>query len=155
MPKKQNQEAGLRGWQHNRLLKLAISNLAFSTALMPTALLADTNSRSEVINLAAAALPSTGTTQRAEILLAMATLYRVGEGVKRNESRTFDYLERAARMGLAEAQFQLALMYLESSVVQQNEDEAIKWLERAAAQGHENANFSYNYLLNNTYDEGC
>lgn len=155
MPKQKIRGTGLRGRYNNRLLKLAISNLALSTALMPTALLADTNSKPEIISLAAVSTSTDAGNQRAEVLLAMANMYRLGEGVNRNETRAFDYLKRAARLGLAEAQFQLASMYLESSVIQQNEDEAIRWLERAAAQGHKNASFTYNYVLNNTYYEGC
>lgn len=110
----------------------------------------------EAAPISLAAVSTTSTNQPdARTLLALSNMYRVGNGVEASPSRAFDYCRRAARLGLAEAQFQLAAMYLESDAVNQSEDEAIKWLERAAAQGHENAKFTYNYLLNNTYYEGC
>jgi len=85
----------------------------------------------------------------------MANQYRTGNGVKANPLRAFEYYKRAARMGLAEAQFQLASMYLESDVISQSEEKALKWLELAAEQGHTDARFTYTFLLSNTFYDGC
>lgn len=107
------------------------------------------------VKLAAVSASHNESSKRPLTLLALAKMYQVGEGVQRNPARAFDFYRRAARMGNAEAQYQLALMYLDSYSVNTNEDKAMQWLERATAQGHRNAKFTYDYLLNNTFHEGC
>lgn len=107
------------------------------------------------VKLAAVSTSHIESSKGPKTLLALAKMYQVGEGVQRNPARAFDFYRRAARMGNAEAQYQLALMYLDSYSVNTSEDKAMKWLERATAQGHRNAKFTYNYLLNNTFQEGC
>jgi len=131
------------------------SVLVLSSLTTSQLMAAGSETRSAPINLAHVSTSAITSGKSAETLLTLGRSYQLGEGVKRNSRRAFDYFWRAANMGLAEAQYQVAVMYLEGGAVSENEDEAIKWLERAAAQGHKNATHAYNYLLENTYYVGC
>jgi len=139
-----------------RLARLiGFSGLALYGLMTSPAVTAGTKTANTAINLAAVSPQAAATRLDAKQLLAMANMYRIGEGVEKNPARAFDLYRRAAMTGNAEAQYQLATMYLESETISQSEDEAMKWLERAAAQGHKNAKFAYSYLLDNMYYVGC
>src|SRR5215469_2905057 len=50
--------------------------------------------------------------------------------------QAFPLLTRAARAGIAEAEFRLGRCYLEGAGVPSSRVEAVRWLERAANQGY-------------------
>ena len=134
---------------------ISYSGLALYGLAAPSVQAGEAAPGTNTIHLAAVSTPAVETAQQSQTLLAMANQYRTGHGVKANPQRAFEYYKRAARMGLAEAQFQLASMYLESDAIRQSEEKALKWLELAAEQGHTDARFAYTFLLSNTFYDGC
>jgi len=74
-----------------------------------------------------------GDDDRAAELLGRA--YRRGLGVEPDLAKSFEYLLKAARAGVPEAQGQIGLNYWYGSGVEVNYDEAYKWLSICALQG--------------------
>lgn len=69
-------------------------------------------------------------------------------------SEDMHMLKMSAEHGNAQAQYVLGMIYSEDD----NVDKAIDWLGKAASQGHASAKFTYNYYMNDQYDEyglGC
>ena len=64
-------------------------------------------------------------------------------------------VERAARQGEAEAQFQLGLIYLDGELITEDEYVAMEWIEKAAAQGHQQARVLRQMLINEDFTVGC
>lgn len=88
----------------------------------------------------------------------IAKLFATGQGVARDDAVAYRLYHYAAEHGDAEAQFQLGL-FLADERGGINVDDgpalALKWLAKAMEQGHKGARYSYNFLLNNTWYEGC
>ena len=88
----------------------------------------------------------------------IAKLYATGQGVAMNDTIAFKLYQYAAKHGLAEAQYQLGLMYADERGpinVPDGQEVALQWLKKAMDQGHKGAKYSYNFLSNNTWYEGC
>jgi TPR repeat protein len=86
--------------------------------------------------------------KNSDALLNLAFLYHNGQGVPKDEARSFDYVRRAAEAGSADAQFQLGMDYHDGEQgLAQSNDMARKWLRRAAEQGHVAAQFNYAMML--------
>jgi len=88
----------------------------------------------------------------------IAKLFATGQGVKRDDAIAYRLYRYAAEHGNAEAQFQLGLFLADERGgvnVADGPDLAIYWLGKAMEQGHKGAKYSYNYLMNNTWYEGC
>ncbi len=66
----------------------------------------------------------------------LATLYRKGDGVPRDDARAFSLMSEAAEAGHLEAEFSLARMYLSGRGVKADPAQAQLWLARAAESGH-------------------
>ncbi len=67
---------------------------------------------------------------------AQASLRRAkGLADRGRAARAFPLFARAARAGIAEAEFRLARCYLESAGVPVSRVEGVRWLERAATRG--------------------
>jgi TPR repeat protein len=81
----------------------------------------------------------------------LATLYYHGHGVRESDALALQWYQRAARQGLAEAQFNLGNMYAYGlATVPQDEDPqrtAAKWYFEAARQGHAEAQYSLGILF--------
>jgi TPR repeat protein len=71
--------------------------------------------------------------ERSAELLAKA--YRRGLGVETDLAKSSEYLLKAAKAGIAEAQGQMGLNYWFASGVEENHAEAYKWLNMCALQG--------------------
>lgn len=69
----------------------------------------------------------------------LATLYREGTGVERDDGRAAVLLREAAVEGHRRAAYQLGLMYASGAGVPQNEAEALAWMRLAAQRGHATA----------------
>lgn len=83
---------------------------------------------------AAAVLEQLGEDPEAQYLLA--TLYRKGDGVPRDDARAFKHMSAAAEAGHLEAQFSLARMFISGRGAEANREKAQLWLSRAAEAGH-------------------
>lgn len=81
----------------------------------------------------------------------LATLYYHGHGVRESDAQAQQWFERAARQGLAEAQFNLGNMYAYGlAQVPQGQDPqrlAAQWIFEAARQGHADAQYSLGILF--------
>ena len=69
-----------------------------------------------------------------------------------SQTKTFEWYEKAAAQGHADAQYNLGYKYYTGQDVDQNHDKALEWFEKAAKQGHAKAQ----YHLGESYaeDEG-
>ena len=81
----------------------------------------------------------------------LGTLYYHGHGVRESDELALQWFERAARQGLAEAQFNLGNMYAYGLVrLPDNQDGqriAAQWYFEAARQGHADAQYSLGILF--------
>jgi hypothetical protein len=68
-------------------------------------------------------------------------------GIEPDAARAVFWYRRAARAGLAEAQFNLAHCLASGAGVTRNDDEAAIWMRRAAEQGLADAEFLYGVML--------
>ena len=59
-----------------------------------------------------------------------------------NYKKAFEWYEKAAKQGLAGAQYNLGVMYHQGRGVDVNYKKAIEWYEKAAEQGYANAQYS-------------
>jgi TPR repeat protein len=73
-----------------------------------------------------------GDKRSAELL---AKVYRSGAGVEKDLVKSSEYLLKAAKAGIADAQGQMGLNYWSGSGVEKNHAEAYKWLSICALQG--------------------
>jgi len=88
----------------------------------------------------------------------IAKLFATGQGVTRDDATAYRLYLYAAEHDDAEAQFQLGLLLADGRGdvnIADGPDQALKWLAKASAQGHKGARYSYDFLLNNTWYEGC
>ena len=67
----------------------------------------------------------------------------------------FEYLNFAAKQGLAEAQFQCALMYLDNEYTPSDDERAMRLLAKASEQGHKQAEVALNYIQYADGGIGC
>jgi len=74
-----------------------------------------------------------------EALYLLATLYRIGDGVGRDNERAFELTHRSAMLGNMEAQFSLGRMYLSGRGVEASAADAKAWMAKAAEAGHAGA----------------
>ena len=81
----------------------------------------------------------------------LGTLYYHGHGVRESDALALQWFERAAKQGLAEAQFHLANMYaygLAPMAADQDPQRlAAQWYFEAARQGHAEAQYSLGILF--------
>lgn len=67
----------------------------------------------------------------------LAAVYLLGrDGVEKNESLAAEWMEKAAKQGLVDAQVVMGAMYDRGMGVASDRDKATQWYEKAAAQGH-------------------
>ncbi len=83
--------------------------------------------------------------------LRLGTLYYNGHGVRESDALALQWYQRAARQGLAEAQFSLGNMYAYGLVQIPPEEDAqrtaAQWYFEAARQGHAEAQYSLGILF--------
>lgn len=81
----------------------------------------------------------------------LAMLYYHGHGVRESDAQALQWFERAARQGLAEAQFQLGNMHAyglaPAAADQDPARTAAQWYFEAARQGHAEAQYSLGILF--------
>jgi TPR repeat protein len=87
-----------------------------------------------------------------EALYELAALATAGRGMAPSATAAFDYIWRAADLGMAEAQYELAAMYAEGRGTSPDAEAAVRWGRRAAEQGHKKAAFAVGLLLANSED---
>ncbi len=75
--------------------------------------------------------------------LALAKMYAVGLGVKKNLEESLKFYHKAAEQGSAEAQYQLGEMYSRAQNVARDYVEARKWYQKAANQGYAPAIYKF------------
>ena len=61
-------------------------------------------------------------------------MYRLGQGIERDEKKAIEWYKKAAKQGLMSAQMQLGDMYKKGQGVGKDEQEAFKWYRVAAEQ---------------------
>jgi TPR repeat protein len=67
----------------------------------------------------------------------LASLYLLGrDGLEKNEPQAADWMEKAAKQGLVDAQVAIAAMYDRGMGVAADRDKATAWYEKAATKGH-------------------
>lgn len=67
----------------------------------------------------------------------LASLYLLGrEGFDKDEQKAAEWMEKAAKQGLIDAQVVMGAMYDRGMGVGSDRDKATHWYEKAAAQGH-------------------
>lgn len=67
----------------------------------------------------------------------LASLFLLGrDGVDKDEVRAAEWMEKAAKQGLVDAQVVIGAMYDRGMGVVNDRDKATAWYEKAAAQGH-------------------
>ena len=59
-------------------------------------------------------------------------MYKEGQGIRQSDAKAIKWYRRAAKQGLAEAQFNLGLIYEEGNGVIQNVSKAEEWFHKAA-----------------------
>jgi TPR repeat protein len=69
----------------------------------------------------------------------VAYLYAAGKGTKQNYNQAFKWYQKAAKHGLASAQYNLGLFYLRGLGTDKNPALAIEWFRKSAAHGFEPA----------------
>ena len=74
-------------------------------------------------------------------------MYDQGQGVDMNYKKAFEWYEKAAEQGLADAQCNLGVMYRYGQGVDQSDSQAMRWYAKAAAQGDERAQAGIDQLL--------
>ena len=82
--------------------------------------------------------------------LRYGLLHYHGHGVRENDAQALQWFERAARQGLAEAQFNLGNMYAYGLAAPTGSDAnrlAAQWYFEAARQGHAQAQYSLGILF--------
>lgn len=77
---------------------------------------------------------------RAQFLVA--SLYREGDVLPKEETQAARWYRKAAEQGLAEAQFYLGVCYDFGNGVPQDSREAVRWYRAAAEQGQANAQYN-------------
>ena len=75
----------------------------------------------------------------AEAQFFLASCYRLGSGVERDEEQVFTWVSRSAAQGFDEAQFGLGMCYHLGEGVQKDDAKAVHWFRKAAEQGHAGA----------------
>lgn len=80
----------------------------------------------------------------------LGTKYEYAEGVPQDLGKAFEWYEKAAMLGHAEAQFNLAGLYYWGDGRPRDLHKAHEWYEKAAMQGHAEAQFN----LATMYDWG-
>ena len=63
-------------------------------------------------------------------------MYRVGIGIKEDQSQSFDWNQKAANQGDAQAEFLLGAHYEQGVGVPKNLAEAMRWFQKSADQGY-------------------
>lgn len=74
-------------------------------------------------------------------MVRLGMMYRVGQGVTRDYREALKWLDRAAALGAAEAQYQVGDMYLRGLGTKQDLLQAARSYSRAAEQGHAKAQY--------------
>ncbi|MBQ9574596.1 MAG: toll/interleukin-1 receptor domain-containing protein, partial [Synergistaceae bacterium] len=68
---------------------------------------------------------------------------------KHDYAKAFEYYQKAAAQGLANAQCNLGYMYRQGIGIEQNYVKAMEWYEKAASQGMADAQYNLGYLYEN------
>ncbi|MBM4205760.1 MAG: sel1 repeat family protein [Gammaproteobacteria bacterium] len=77
-------------------------------------------------------------------------MYRIGQGVPKNDAEAVAWYRRAAEQGDASAQYNLGVTYQRGEGIPKNDAEAVAWYRRAAEQGDAKAQHNLGVM----YDEG-
>ena len=108
-------------------LLLAVSPVGAAEPLPP----ATTGTAKAVLDMEALAAKDDPTA-----LVALAAAYYKGQGVAKDAARAAALYQRAAELGVAEAQYNLGNLYLLGEGVARDDDWAFTWFRAAARQGH-------------------
>ncbi len=76
-----------------------------------------------------------------EAQLKIGICYQTGNGVPKNNSKAFEWIEKSAKQGNADAQTCLGLCYGMGTGVEENYAEALKWWRKAANQNDAQAQY--------------
>lgn len=82
----------------------------------------------------------------AEAQLYLAYMYLRGEGTEQDLEKAFEWTEKSAKRGFAQAQNELGRAYEQ---MKQDYNKAIEWYQKAAAQGYQEAQQNLNRLYEN------
>ncbi|MEH6361403.1 MAG: ankyrin repeat domain-containing protein, partial [Amylibacter sp.] len=88
---------------------------------------------------AAEILSRASLSESAKAYYLLATLYRSGRGVQKNDKKAFGFMYSAAELELVEAQYSLGKLFLSGRGTDVNREEGVKWVARAAEAGHPKA----------------
>jgi uncharacterized protein len=137
--------------------------LTLSLTLLATPVLAEPPANAEALTAAVTALQRKNYPEAVRLLeplalagdpqaqLHLGTLYYHGHGVRESDALAMQWFERAARQGLAEAQFQAGNMHAYGLVAVPADIDAqrlaAQWYFEAARQGHAEAQYSLGILF--------
>lgn len=88
---------------------------------------------------------------RADAQNRLGEIYRLGRGIRQNDSEAVKWYLKAAEQGYDEAQFNLGFMYNFGYGVVQNYREAMKWYRKAAEKGNVIAQYNLGAMYYNGY----
>jgi len=86
----------------------------------------------------------------AQAQFELGTMYRKGEGVRRDHTEALGWYRKAADQNYAKAQDALGSVYYYGHGAPQNYEEAVRWYRKAADQGYASAEYDLAYM----YDLG-
>lgn len=77
----------------------------------------------------------------------LGQMYEFGRGTDKNDVKAFEYYEKAALKGYANAQIALAWMYAWGKGIGTNPDKALYWINEARTQGNAEAQEDFQLLF--------
>lgn len=80
-------------------------------------------------------------------LINLANLFQQGQGVTEDQKQAMGYVERAANLGDARAQYELGIAYEKGTVLERDIEKAASWLKKSAEQDDSDGQFAYGVML--------
>lgn len=77
-------------------------------------------------------------------------MHRKGKGVSKDDAEAVHWYRKAAKQGLADAQYNLGLMYHNGEGVPRNYAESVRWWRKSAEQGYAKSQYGLGLM----YDKG-
>jgi len=80
-------------------------------------------------------------------LINLANMFQQGQGVTEDQKEAMGYVERAANLGDARAQYELGMAHEKGIVRERDIEKAAAWLKKSAEQDDSDGQFAYGVML--------